>query len=51
MPATRRSPREPRKTQTVKNVVTVKMDVDAVFPVKYLGISHFALSCFVNHTA
>jgi hypothetical protein len=49
MPATRRRPREPRNTTTVKNVVTVNREVEMELLTKYLEISHPALSCLTNH--
>jgi hypothetical protein len=40
MAATRRNKSEPAQTTTVKNVVTVKADVDRLFPLKYFEISY-----------
>lgn len=40
MAATVRSRREPAKTTTVKNDVTVRADVDKLFPWKYLETSY-----------
>jgi hypothetical protein len=36
---------------TVNNVVTVNSDVEMVFPVKYLVMSHCASLCLASHTA
>jgi hypothetical protein len=46
MPAMISSKAEPTKITKVKNVVTVKADVDKLLPRKYLGTSYHAPSCF-----
>lgn len=38
---------EPAKMTKVKNVVTVKADVDRELPLKYLGISHHSPAFFL----
>jgi hypothetical protein len=53
MPAAMRRSIEPANTTTVKNVVTVKAEVDKLLPEKYLETSYQAppVSFFESQTA
>lgn len=46
MPATTRSKAEPAKMTNVKNVVTVKAEVDKLFPRKYFAMSYHGPALF-----